>query len=99
MEYEFKKGFRRHLKVTFPDGKTILHLNPPKLKLIKKMSKITNDTDMDELSEVMTTALSNNREKTLFTIDDIDELFTLDELIEFAGIYSNFIQEIKDEKN
>ena len=96
MDFVFRNGFRQQLNVTLPD-KTKLTLNPPKLKLLKRLSNIGQD--MDEIVQVIALILSNNREGRHYDADTVEEMMDIQEMIEFLTAYTAFIQEIQSLKN
>ena len=86
-----KKGF---LSATLPDGRKLTLLQP-KWGLIKKLyalQKLDEEEQVMEMGDIMSAALSCNREKVLITSEDIDKTFDSQDIQHFMENYVEFVK-------
>jgi len=85
-----------------------LDVEPPKLKVLKKLLKMTKiDTDnkeetekvFDDLIEALSIALSKNKQNRKVTVDEIDDLLDIDEIQDLLTAYFDWVNEINHSKN
>lgn len=85
----------------------ILKLEPPKVKTIKKMFKITpklngNEAaaeDIDELILLISDILSKNSKKIRIKPQEIEDAMDIDSMIVFLEQYVNWLGDIKSDPN
>lgn len=81
-------------------GDTILELEPPNLKMLKKINKLAkvNDSDsMDELEEVVKGLLNKNRKK--IDVSGIVENLDTDQMQMFMLEFLRWLNDVKNSKN
>ena len=96
-------------RITMRDG-TVFTLNTPKLKVLKKIMAVgknlqnagddeTGLDELDQLSEAVALALSNNKEKRKVDVDYVDNNMNLDEIRAFITEYFGWVGSVFQEKN
>lgn len=97
---------KRYYSFKFEDGRTI-DVEPPKLKVLKKIanfsklstaSELTED-DISSLSLAISLALSKNKQNLNITPEYIEDHFNLDTMFSFLTDYFNWVSEIQNAKN
>ena len=109
---DFTKVKKQFLTVKLnDDDKTVLAVNTPTKAVwdamfdcASKLDGITDDAEtmadtLDSLHEVCAVALSNNKNRKHFTVDDLKGLFDLEDLILFFTTYMDFVGEVASTKN
>ena len=104
--YDMTNLTTRYYNVKLKDGKQI-DLEPPKLKVLRKISKLAksvNSTDLSEedienLSEAIALSLSKNKQQIKFTVEYVEDLFDVDEMYDFLNRYFTWVGEIQNSKN
>lgn len=89
------------------DEHTIINIEPPKRKQLKKVLTLTksineqnlDDGDIDNLYEAAEIALSKNKEGKTFTADDIEDYLDLAALVAFFDGYYSWVMENVNQKN
>lgn len=104
--YDMSTLVKRYFSITLEDGRK-LELEPPKLKVLKKissLSKLTNDAelsvgDIENLSTAIALSLSKNKSNVKITSDEVEDLFDIDGMYDFLTNYFNWVSEIQNQKN
>lgn len=104
--YDMTNLTTRYFKIKLKDGKE-LELEPPKLKILRKISKlsksINNDelaeSDIENLSEAISLSLSKNKQKIDISTDYVEDNFDIDEMYDFLFKYYSWVGEIQNSKN
>ena len=104
--YDMNTLVKRYFTITLEDGRK-LELEPPKLKVLKKisqLSKLGNDAeltaaDIESLSTAISLSLSKNKSNVKITSDEVEDLFDIDEMYDFLTKYFNWVSEIQNQKN
>ena len=104
--YDMSTLVKRYFSITLDDGRT-LELEPPKLKVLKKisqLSKLTNGdeltvSDIESLSSAIALSLSKNKSNVKITSDEVEEMFDIDGMYDFLTKYFNWVSEIQNSKN
>ena len=104
--YDMNTLVKRYFTITLDDGRT-LELEPPKLKVLKKisqLSKLTNDSeltveDIESLSTAIALSLSKNKSNTKITSDEVEDMFDIDGMYDFLTKYFGWVSEIQNSKN
>lgn len=89
------------------DGRTIVNIEPPKRKQLKKIIALTkgmndknlSEEDIDNLYEAIEIAISKNKEGRIFSADEVEENFNLNALFAFFDGYYKWVVENIDQKN
>ena len=89
------------------DEKTIVNIEPPKRKQLKKILVLTqsvndqnfSEKDIDNLYEAAEIALSKNKEGKVFTAENIEDYLDLAALVAFFDGYYTWVMENVNQKN
>lgn len=103
--YDMTQYIPRYFKTKLKNGK-VLDVEPPKLKVLKKILTLSNIKD-DELSEkdfgniILATsmALSKNKQNYEVKTEWLEENHNIDELQDLLINYFNWVDEIRNQKN
>ena len=104
--YDMSTLVKRYFTITLDDGRT-LELEPPKLKVLKKisqLSRLTNDgeltvEDIESLSSAIALSLSKNKSNVKITSDEVEDMFDIDGMYDFLTKYFGWVSEIQNSKN
>lgn len=104
--YDMNTLVKRYFTITLEDGRK-LELEPPKLKVLKKisqLSKLGNDAeltteDIESLSTAISLSLSKNKSNVKITSDEVEEMFDIDGMYDFLTKYFGWVSEIQNSKN
>lgn len=104
--YDMTKLKKRYFSIKLTDGK-VLNIEPPKMKVLKKILSMaevedTNEldqSDIDNLSEALSLALSKNKENYKISTDYIDENFDTTEIQDLLKNYFEWVESIQSSKN
>lgn len=104
--YDMNTLVKRYFTITLDDGRT-LELEPPKLKVLKKisqLSKMTNGNeltveDIESLSSAIALSLSKNKSNVKITSDEVEDMFDIDAMYDFLTKYFGWVSEIQNSKN
>lgn len=104
--YDMSTLVKRYFTITLDDGRT-LELEPPKLKVLKKisqLSKLTNSNeltveDIESLSTAIALSLSKNKSNVKITSDEVEDMFDIDGMYDFLTKYFGWVSEIQNSKN
>ncbi len=97
---------KRYFPMTLEDGRK-LEIEPPKLKVLKKiahLSKLTSGEDLTEediesLSSAISLALSKNKTNVKISPDEVEDMFDIPSMFDFLTKYFNWVGEIQNSKN
>lgn len=99
------KLITRYFTVKFRNGLQ-LDVEPPKLKALKKILKVSNANNIvdaesvfEDMTEALSIALSKNKQNRKVTVDEIDDWLDVDEIIDLLNNYVVWIEEINSSKN
>ena len=89
------------------DENTVVNIEPPKRKQLKKILSLTksvndknfSEEDIDNLYEAATIALSKNKENKQFTVDKVEDYLDLGALVAFFDGYYTWVMENINQKN
>ena len=104
--YDMNTLVKRYFTITLEDGRK-LELEPPKLKVLKKvsqLSKLTNgaeltEEDIESLSTAIALSLSKNKSNVKITSDEVEDMFDIDGMYDFLTKYFDWVSEIQNSKN
>lgn len=72
----------------------IIHMLPPKMKILKKIRVSHETANETEILETLAEALSNNTENKEITVDTIDEL-SIEDFKDLMTDFNTFIADIQ----
>lgn len=78
--------------------KTIsLSVYPPTIKAVKKMQKLNTESDdvIDEMVDIISSIISNNKEHITLTAEDLEELLDFEDVTNLFSDISRWIADIK----
>lgn len=104
--YDMTKLKKRYFDMKLKSGK-IINIEPPKLKILKKISSLSSvkdnddlsETDIANLSEAVTLAFNKNRQNFKITAEKVEEDYDMIEIVDFLNNYFNWVNQIQDSKN
>lgn len=106
--YDMSTLVKRYFTITLDDGRT-LELEPPKLKVLKKISQLSKLTgasdgeltveDIESLSSAIALSLSKNKSNVNITPDEVEDMFDIDGMYDFLTKYFGWVSEIQSSKN
>lgn len=104
--YDMTRLQTRYFDTKLKNGK-ILNIEPPKLKVLKKIAALSNiknteelsENDIDNLIEAISLALSKNKQNYKVSVDFVEENYDIDEIMDFMNNYFGWVEEIQKSKN
>lgn len=104
--YDMTKLKTRYFDIKLRTGK-ILNIEPPKLKVLKKiaaLSEVKNteelgEKDIENLTEAVALALSKNRQNFKITRDQVENEYDIDEIMDLLNNYFDWVNSIQNSKN
>lgn len=104
--YDMTKLKTRYFDIKLKSGK-ILNVEPPKLKVLKKVAALSEIKDTDNLGEkdienltvAVSIALSKNRQNFKITIEQVEENYDIDEIVDLLNNYFDWVNSIQNSKN
>ena len=104
--YDMTKINERYWQIRLRNGK-VLNIEVPKLKVLKRISKLSKvvdtnnitEDDMENLINALAIALSHNKEKYNVSDKWIEENLNINDVQEILEQYFNWISEIQNQKN
>lgn len=102
--FDMTKYIPRYFKTKLKNGK-IIDVEPPKLKVLKKILKLSNikdemaQKDFDNMIMATSMALSKNKQNYNVTIEWLEDNHNIDELQDLLINYFNWVEEIENSKN
>ncbi|MEI3507846.1 MAG: hypothetical protein V8R01_01735 [Bacilli bacterium] len=102
--YDMTKLIPRYFKIKLKNNK-VLEVEPPKLKILKKIMKLGSikdnmeEKDFDNMILATSLALSKNKQNYKVSTDWLNENHDIDELYDLLTNYFNWVNEIQNSKN
>lgn len=104
--YDMNTLVKRYFSITLEDGRK-LELEPPRLKVLKKISQLSKldngveltTADIESLSTAISLSLSKNKSNVKITSDEVEEMFDIDGMYDFLTKYFSWVSEIQNSKN
>lgn len=104
--YDMTKYQVRYFDVKLKKGK-IINVEPPKMKVLKKISTLSNiqnnneltERDIANLTEAVSLAISKNKQGYKVSAENIDEEYNIIEIMDFLNNYFSWVNEIHESKN
>lgn len=87
---------KRYFEFKVPGNGKVLHIQPPKLKTLKKWEDIEEDGSVGELANVVASIISKNRENLKITGETVLEWMDQDQLTAFMSAYAGWLKKEKD---
>lgn len=102
--YDMSKVRRRYYDLKLLNGK-VLNIEPPKLKVLKKISALSKikddnnitDDELNNLSEALSIALSKNKQNYKISVEQVEDWFNIDEILDLLTDYFEWIN--SEQKN
>lgn len=103
--YDMTKLKTRYFDIKLKNGR-ILNIEPPKMKVLKKISVLSEikeedltGSDITNLLEAVSLALSKNKQGVKISAEKVEEEYDIFELVEFLTAYFNWVNQIQESKN
>lgn len=104
--YDMTKIQTRYFDIKLKTGK-ILNIEPPKLKVLKKiaaLSEVKNteelgEKDINNLTEAVALALSKNKQNFKVSIENVEDNYDIDEIVDLLNNYFEWVNNIQNQKN
>lgn len=102
--FDMTQYIPRYFKIKLKNGKT-LEVEPPKLKILKKILKLSNvkdnmtEKDFDNIILAVSMAISKNKQNYKVKTDWLEDNHNIDELQDLLINYFNWVDEIENSKN
>lgn len=104
--YDMSKLKVRYFSMKLKNGK-ILDIEPPKMKILKKIATLTkietdkdlNEEDITNLTEAVSLALSKNKQGYNVSPEKVYEDYDLFEIMDFLSNYFEWVESIQNQKN
>lgn len=103
--YDMTKLKTRYFDIKLKNGR-ILNIEPPKMKVLKKISVLSEikeedltGSDITNLLEAVSLALSKNKQGVKISAEKVEEEYDIFELVEFLIAYFNWVNQIQESKN
>lgn len=104
--YDMTKLKTRYFDIKLKNGK-ILNIEPPKLKVLKKiaaLSEVKNteelgEKDISKLTEAVSLALSKNRQNFKISTEQVEDNYDIDEIVDLLNNYFEWVNSIQNSKN
>lgn len=102
--YDMTKLIPRYFKIKLKNNK-VLDVEPPKLKILKKIMKLGSikgemeEKDFDNMVLATSLALSKNKQDYKVSTEWLNDNHNIDELYGLLTNYFNWVNEIQNSKN
>lgn len=104
--YDMTKLKTRYFDIKLQNGK-ILNIEPPKLKVLKKIAALSEvkdtgelgEKDIENLTEAIALALSKNRQNFKITKEQVEDNYDIDGIMDLLNNYFDWVNSIQNSKN
>ncbi len=104
--YDMTKFKTRYFTIKFKNGR-VLDLEPPKMKVLKKvaaLSEVKNNEELSEkdianLTEAVSIAISKNKQNYRISPEKVEEEFDILEIVDLLDNYFGWVNSIQNSKN
>ena len=104
--YDMTKMRTRYFDLKLKNGR-VINVEPPKLKVLKKvaaLSEIKNtenleENDINNLIEAVALALSKNKQNIKISNENVENSFDIDEIVDLLSNYFEWVNSIQNQKN
>lgn len=88
----------RYFEFEAPDNRRVLHIEPPKLKTLNKLSNISKAADPtpEDMAQTIARIISKNRENRKVTADMVMEWMDSDQLSAFIAAFLGWLNKTKE---
>ena len=86
----------RYFEFEAPDNLKVLHIEPPKLKTLNRLSKLRSDASPEEMTGIIATIISKNRENRKVDSKLIMEWMNSDQLAAFIRAFLSWLNDTKE---
>lgn len=86
----------RYFEFEAPDNLKVLHIEPPKLKTLNRLSKLRSDASPEEMTGIIATIISKNRENRKVDSRLIMEWMNSDQLAAFIRAFLSWLNDTKE---
>lgn len=86
----------RYFEFEAPDNRKVLHIEPPKLKTLNRLSKLRSDASPEEMTDVIATIISKNRENRKVDSKLIMVWMDSDQLAAFIKAFLGWLNDTKE---
>lgn len=87
---------KRYFEFKVPGSGKVLHIQPPKLKTLKKWEDVEEDGSVEELADAVACIISKNRENHKVTKEAVMDWMDQDQLAAFMSAYAAWLKKEKD---
>lgn len=104
--YDMTKLKTRYFDTKLRNGK-ILNIEPPKLKVLKKIAALSevkdteniSEKDINNLVEAVSLAISKNKQNFKISAEYIEDNYDIDEIVDLLNNYFEWVNNIQNSKN
>lgn len=104
--YDMTKFRTRYFNMKLKNGR-IIDIEPPKMKVLKKISALSETKDSEDLSEndianlteAVALALNKNKQGYKVTANNVEEDYDILEIVDFLTAYFKWVNSIQNSKN
>lgn len=104
--YDMTKFRTRYFNMKLKNGR-VIDIEPPKMKVLKKISALSETKDSEDLSEndianlteAVALALNKNKQGYKVTANNVEEDYDILEIVDFLTAYFNWVNSIQNSKN
>jgi hypothetical protein len=85
----------------------VIDIEPPKMKILKKIASLSEikdnndltEEDISKLTEAVALAFNKNRQNYKITAEKVEDEYDILEIVDFLDNYFNWINSIQNQKN
>lgn len=104
--YDMTKFKPRYFNMKLKNGK-VIDIEPPKMKILKKianLSEVKNNEELSEqdianLTEAVALAFNKNRQGYKITAEKVEDEYDILEIVDFLNAYFDWVNKIQNSKN
>ena len=86
----------RYFEFEAPDNLKVLHIEPPKLKTLNRLSKLRSDASPEEMTGIIAIIISKNRENRKVDGKLVMEWMNSDQLAAFIKAFLGWLNDTKE---
>lgn len=104
--YDMTKLKTRYFDIRLKNGK-VLNIEPPKLKVLKKIAALSavkdteefGEKDIENLTTAVSLALSKNKQNFKISTEQVEDNYDIDEIVDLLNNYFEWVNSIQNQKN
>lgn len=104
--YDMTKYKTRYFNMKLKNGR-LIDIEPPKMKILKKIASLSeikennelSEEDVSKLTEAVALAFNKNRQGYKITAEKVEEEYDILEIVDFLSNYFDWINSIQNQKN